>query len=87
MRTNDVINSMSARDAVQLAYFTASELQDHRTPEQVAGVALYLNELCRVKGIDVCELLNKADRMAADADTHYAVEVRALRQYIKEEFK
>lgn len=86
MNTLDVINSMSAKDAVQRAYFTASQLQDHRDAEQVAGVALYLNELCRVHRLSPRELLNKAERMAADADTHYAVEVQALRAYIKEEF-
>jgi hypothetical protein len=67
-------------------YYTASQIQDERSPEQIAGVALFLNELCRVHGLDTRALLNKAERMAADADTHYAVEVRALRQYIKEQF-
>jgi hypothetical protein len=86
MNTLDVINSMRAADAVQRAYLTATQLQDHRDAQQVAGVALYLNELCRVHRLDPRELLNKADRMAADADTNYAVEVRALRQFIREEF-
>lgn len=86
MNTSDVINSMTAKEGVQVAYFAASQLQDFRNAQQIAGVALYLNELCRVQGLDAREMFNKAERMAADADTHYAVEVRALREFIKQEF-
>lgn len=78
---------MAAKSAVQVAYFTASQLQDFRTAEQLAGVALFLNEACQQLGIDAREMFNKADRMAKDADTFHQREVKALRDYIKGELR
>jgi len=87
MTTRDELNSMSPAKAVQVAYFTATQLQDFRPAEQVAGVALFLNELCEQVGIDARETLNKGGRMAVDADTFYQREVKALRDYIKGELR
>lgn len=86
MTTRDQVNSMDPKRAVMAAYDIASKLQDFRKAEQIAGAALFLGEVCAVLGLDVRELHNQSARMAADADTFFSREVKALRDYIKGEF-
>lgn len=86
MTTRDELNSMHPAKAVQAAYNCASQMQDFRKAEQIAGVALFLNELCLAKKLDVSELFNQVGRMAKDADTFFQRETKALRDYIQGEF-
>jgi len=73
--------------AVQAAYAAASALQDYTPGEQVAGVAVLLNVMSERTGVSLSELLDKAQRMEKDADTNYTREIRALREYVKEELR
>lgn len=87
MSHRDALNSMSPAKAVQVGYFTASQLADFRPAEQVAGVALFLSVMCEQLRIDPREVINKAARITRDADTYYTREVKALRDYIDGEMK
>lgn len=83
----DNLPTTNARDAVTAAYQAVSTLQDFTPAQQVAGVSILFHTIAESLGISPSELLNKAQRMATDADTHYAREVKALRDYVKGELR
>lgn len=81
----DRLNNLRPQQAVQAAFAQLSSTQ-HLTPaEQLAGAALLLREMAVNSGIPVSELLNKAERIAVDADTFFHRELKALRDYVKGE--
>lgn len=75
----------NARDAVTAAYQAVSTLQDFKPAQQVAGVSILFHIIAEQLGLSPSELLNKAERMTADADTYYSREVKALRDYVRGE--
>lgn len=81
----DLINNTTAKAAAQVAFAAVSAVQSLPRGAQVAGVALLLKIICDELYLDLSEMINKAGRMAADADTHYQREVQALRDYVQGE--
>lgn len=63
------------------------KVQDLDGSEQVAAIAVAFTLYSEVLGISPSELINRAQRIIADADTHYTREAKALRDFVKEEVK
>lgn len=70
---------------VQTAYAAVSAMQDKPTPERVMGAFLLFHELCTELRIDPSQALDAARRVSRTAEDHHSVELRALRNYIREE--
>lgn len=84
---NDQLNSVNPHGAVQAAYSAVSALQTFRPAEQIAGAGVLIATICAETGISPSDLLEKAARMAAHADTYYTREIKALRHYVQEELR
>jgi hypothetical protein len=74
-------------ETLRAAYAFVSAAQDHPPEEQVAGVASLFIVMCQRLGLDAPEELHRAERVVKDANTHYAVHVRALEAYIESQLK
>jgi hypothetical protein len=87
MSFKDQLPFVSASQAVQGAYAAISAVQ-HMTPaEQVAGISLLFAEMSQQLALDPSAITNQASRRATDADTYYAREVKALREYLNKEIR
>lgn len=84
---NDQLNSIVSFHAVECAYAAISAVQGYSKHKQVAGVAVLFALICQEMNLNPAELTAKAERVAADADTYYTAEVKALRAYIQGELK
>lgn len=87
MKARYQLPSVNPLTVVQAAYNAASSLQTFTPGEQVAAAAVLLKVMSERTGVSISELLNKAERMEKDADTNYTREIRALREYVKEELR
>lgn len=87
MKARYQLPTVNALMAVQAAYAAVSAVQTYTPGEQVAALAIALRVAAQHTGIGVGELLDKASRMDAHADTNYTREIRALREYIKNEVR
>lgn len=74
-------------EATRAAYAALSGAQTHRPNAQVMGFAVAFLVTCEELGLTPSEVLNKASRLAREADVHYAPQVRALREYVRNELK
>jgi hypothetical protein len=83
----DKLNSIISFHAIDGAYAAVSAIQGFEKHKQVAGAAVLFTVICEELGLNPSELINKAQRIARDADTFYAVEAKALRAYVKGELK
>ncbi|QSI31449.1 hypothetical protein GNX71_18440 [Variovorax sp. RKNM96] len=84
----DSLNSVMPFSALHAAFTVLDAAQNIERPHlRVVGVAVLFNELCKRLGIDRGEMLNKADRIAKDADSNYTYHLRALHGYIDNELK
>lgn len=85
----DSINLLEAKEAAQAAFGLIDILQQW----EPAGVrftssAIVLILMCRHYGLDVCDVLNKSDRMIKDAVATKDGEcIRAIEQYLKNEMR
>lgn len=87
MSTKDDLNTLHPQAAIQAAYHIADRLQDFRPAAGIAGAALFLKVVCEELHLDLSDVINKSVRMGKDADTFFNREVKALRDYIKEELR
>lgn len=85
MRLLDRINSLPATEAVQAALTIIDRAQVLAPEAQVAGIALVLHVMRLELGLDLSELMNKAQRMADQGDLMR--QVSALRDYVKGEVR
>ena len=70
------------------AAFTALDGVQALPPHlQVIGLAVLFREMCVRLGLDISQVLNAAERIAHDADSHYTPHLRALHAYIDNEIK
>lgn len=84
----DSLNSVKPFTALHAAFLVLDGTQALQRPHlQVIGVAVLFKEMCKRLGLDVSEMLNKADRIAKDADSNYTYHLRALHGYIDNELK
>jgi len=83
----DRLNSVAPIRAIQQAYAVADRLQDMPSEEQVVALAVAFQLYAEVLRLDPSELLNKAQRIVNDGDTHYTREAKALRDYVQQEVK
>lgn len=81
------LSTIRAHQAVQAGYAMVSAAQVFTPAEQVAGIAVVFNEMAERLGVSVAELLDKARRIAAQDDTFFQREVKALRDYIDGELR
>lgn len=54
---------------------------------KVMALAILFREVAIHSGIGTAELLNRAERATRDAEEMYPAEIRALREYVKQEVK
>lgn len=85
MKLTDRINSMPALEAVRGAALALDRLQSETPEVQVMGTAVLLRTMCLGAGLDISEVLNKAERMQHDGDLTRAAS--ALYDYAKEEVR
>lgn len=76
---------MSATAAVRAAFSAVSALQVELPQVQVMGTAVLFLTMCNELGLDISEVLNKAQRMAQDGDIER--QVSALVDYVRGELK
>lgn len=87
MSLNDRITTVSPKDVLSTAYAALSGAQGSSPQAQVMAAFVYASLIASGLGLDARLHLEKADRIIADADTHYSPEVRAARDFIKNELK
>lgn len=83
----DLLNSVVSFHAVEAAYAAVSAVQTMPKHKQVAGIAVLFTVICEELKLSPSELINKASRIAKDADTFYTRETKALRDYVQGELK
>lgn len=83
----DSLNSVMPFPALSAAFKVLDGAQSLPPHMQVLGTAVLFRETCRRLGLDVSEMLNKAERVAKDADSNYTYHLRALHAYIDNELK
>lgn len=81
----DQLNFVAPIDAVRDAYGIVDRVQDLTPGRQVAAIAVAFTLYAETLGISPSELINRAQRIVADADTHYTREAKALRDYVQQE--
>ncbi len=54
---------------------------------QVMGVAVLFREMCIRLNLDKAQVLDAAERISRDADSHFTHHLRALHAYIDNEIK
>lgn len=81
----DQLNSVVSFHAVEAAYAAVSAVQAMPKQKQVMGIAVLFSTICDELKLDLSELINKAQRVAKDADGFFTREMKALRGYVKGE--
>lgn len=81
----DQLNMVPAWHTIQTAYGALSGAQGSPAPQQVMGVAVLFNEMCRELRLDPSEMLDKARRVVRHAEDHFSSERKALSMYINQE--
>jgi hypothetical protein len=83
----DRLNMVAPRDVLETAYSLITTAQDHPPHLAIAAIALLIHEISIQLRLPKGELMDKAERMAGDMHENYITELRALRQFIREELK
>jgi hypothetical protein len=83
----DQLNSAHAHHVANVAFQTVDALQDHPKSTQINAVAVLYKLFMEEFGMTHNDLLVRADMIIKDADMYYRAEIRALRDYIREEIK
>lgn len=84
---HDQLNTTKSATALEDAFLVLDSIQHLPAHRQVLGVTLLFKLMADRLGLDKAELLNKADRMAYDADYRYHHHIHALRTFIDQELK
>lgn len=84
---NDSRNSVMPFPALHAAFVALDGVQSLEPHMQVTGLAILFREMCVRLNLDVSQVLNAAERIAHDADSHYTLHLRALHAYIDNEIK
>lgn len=83
----DSRNNVKPFPALHAAFTALDGVQSLPPHMQVVGVAVLFREMCIRLGLDKAQVLNAAERIAHDADSHYTHHLRALHAYIDNELK
>ena len=83
----DKLNSTNPSEAMQVTYAALDRLQDFPSHLSLIAVSILLREMSAVLQLPVSELLDKAARVTSDLNEHYQPEIKALREFIKQEMK
>lgn len=83
----DQLPFVEPRTTVQTAYAALSAIQGQRPGVQLGACAVLFLAMVEELRLDVSQVLNQASRIAADDDSFYRTEIRALKAYIAGELK
>lgn len=83
----DARNSVMPFTALASAFTVLDGVQGLPPHQQVVGVAVLFQEMCKRLNLDISQVLNAAERIARDADSHYSHHLGALHAYIDNEVK
>jgi|GEM_PF-1121303 len=81
----DQFNSTTSHRTLEDAFLLLDRVQELPPHRRVLAVVLLFRLLQQRLGLDVSELLNKADRIAYDADYRYFPHISVVRAYIDNE--
>lgn len=81
----DSLAMLKPAQALEDAFLVLDSVQHLPAHRQVAGVTLLFKLLAEGLRLDKSQLLDAADRMAHDADSHYFHHIHAVREYIARE--
>jgi len=81
----DQIFMAPAHPTIQTVYGLLTGGQGSPKAQQIIGMAVLFNEACDALKLDKGQMLDAAKRLAANAQDHYSIELRALREYITQE--
>lgn len=84
---NDSRNSVMPFKALHAAFTALDGVQMLEPHMQVIGLSVLFREMCVRLNLDVSQVLNAAERISRDADSHYTLHLRALHAYIDNEIK
>ncbi|WAW09977.1 hypothetical protein NB640_12275 [Oxalobacter vibrioformis] len=87
LMNRDSLNMVRPPEVVTAAYSLINTIQNIPKHDAVHALSLLMREVSSMLGVPVGELLNRADRIVGDLNTHYHSEIRALREYIKNEMR
>lgn len=83
----DKLNSTKPHHALESAFTVLDAVQSLPQHQRVLGVTLLFHLLCEQLRLDKSEMLNKAERIAHDANSNYFDHIHAVRAYIDNELK
>jgi hypothetical protein len=83
----DKLNSTAAHQVAVVGFRVIDSLQDHPREMQLNALAVLYKLITEEFGLKHNDLLTRADLIIADADMYYSTEIKALRDYIREELK
>lgn len=83
----DQLNCAHPREVLLSAYAALSGAQDAAPADQVLGAAVLFLTFCEELKLDPSDMLVRAGKIRRDADNHYFANVRALREFIRNEIK
>lgn len=84
---NDARNSVGRFPALQAAFVALDGVQSLPPHLQVVGIAVLFREMCLRLGLDKAQVLNAAERVSHDANSHFGQHMQALHSYIDNELK
>ena len=83
----DKLNSTNAHFVAVVAFRVIDSLQDQPKEMQLNALAVLYKLFIEEFGLKHSDLLTRADLIINDADLYYHAEIKALRDYIREELK
>lgn len=83
----DSRNNAKPFPALAAAFTALDGVQSLPPHMQVIGVAVLFREMCIRLNLDKSQVLNAAERIAHDADSHFSHHLSALHAYIDNEIK
>lgn len=82
---DQVAFSTSAEKIRKPAFEVINRIQGRTPGEQVVGTAVALVAICEAVGLEVHEIIHGAERIISDVDGPYSPEIRAIKEYAKNE--
>lgn len=83
----DILNSTAAHRVAVVGFRVIDSLQDQPKEMQINALAVLYKLFTEEFGLKHTDILTRADLIIADADKYYHAEIKALRDYIREELK
>lgn len=85
MNIKDRLPFVPAMEAVRGAFLALDRIQTERPETIVTGVSMLFTQMCAALNLDPTQLINASQRRAADQDTFFQRELKALDAYFKGE--